>query len=97
MPDLRTGFDELAAHLEPRREAILKAWRKAIQRDPALTGGNALPRAQLIDHIPAVLAAFEQQLREGAPGQTTQGPGKRTTAPPRTACIAGSRATICAR
>jgi signal transduction histidine kinase len=79
MADMRTGFDELAAHLEQRREAILSAWRKAIKRDPALTGGNALPRAQLIDHIPAVLAAFEQQLRDALPGQPARSAGQEDT------------------
>ena len=56
----------LAAHLAERRPAIMKAWREAIRRDPTLTSGDALPRAQLNDHIPSVLVAFECEL--GAPG-----------------------------
>ncbi len=58
MIDPRSEFDILAAYLEQRRQTILQTWRKAIMRDPELTGGKALPRAQLNDHIPAVLAAF---------------------------------------
>src|SRR5260221_7303099 len=42
----------------------------------ALTAGEALPRTQLNDHIPAVLAAFEQQLRAlgGAPAGAAEPP-----------------------
>src|SRR6476660_7250846 len=53
----------LAAHLKARREAILRAWRKAIDRDPEMNTGASLPRAQLDDHIPALLDAFERRLR----------------------------------
>src|SRR5690349_4123587 len=53
----------LASHLAARREAILRAWRKAIDRDPEMTTGASLPRAQLDDHIPALLDAFERRLR----------------------------------
>jgi len=53
----------LASHLGARREAILRAWRKAIDRDPTMTTGASLPRAQLDDHIPALLDAFERRLR----------------------------------
>lgn len=38
------------------------AWRLAVKRDPALTTGDSLPRAQLNDHIPALLQTFEQKL-----------------------------------
>src|SRR6185369_2203610 len=53
----------LASYLEARREAILGAWRKAIGRDPEMTTGASLPRAQLDDHIPALLDAFGKRLR----------------------------------
>ena len=53
----------LASYLEARREAILRAWRKAIDRDPEMNTGASLPRAQLDDHIPALLDAFERRLR----------------------------------
>ena len=67
----------LADALEAQREGLLQTWRKAVRRDPALTAGEALPRTQLNDHIPAVLAAFEQQLRTlgGAPADTAEPPG----------------------
>src|SRR4029078_9970673 len=53
----------LASHLGSRREAILRTWRKAIDRDPEMTTGASLPRAQLNDHIPALLDAFEKRLQ----------------------------------
>jgi signal transduction histidine kinase len=52
----------LVAHLRDRREAILYNWRLAVKRDPALTTAKSLPRAQLDDHIPALLTTFEQRL-----------------------------------
>jgi signal transduction histidine kinase len=58
----RPEFAHLAAHLAKRRDAILKAWREAVTRDPTLTTGAALPRAQLHDHIPALLREFERRL-----------------------------------
>ena len=54
---------DLAGHMRNRRDALLGAWQGAIRRDPSLTGGDALPRAELLDHIPALLNAFEQSLR----------------------------------
>ncbi len=39
----------------------------AIKRDAALMTGESLPRVQLYDHIPAMLATFERELR-GSPG-----------------------------
>ncbi|VTU18159.1 Sensor protein EvgS precursor [Variovorax sp. SRS16] len=64
MADIQTELAGLARHLEWRRAAILQIWRNTIRRDRSLTAGDALPRAQLNDHIPEVLAAFERQLRE---------------------------------
>ncbi len=63
----------LAAHLTRRREAILRAWRSEVALDPTLTTGAALPRAQLHDHIPALLEDFEQRLRQAQPGPNHQG------------------------
>jgi signal transduction histidine kinase len=54
----------LADYMGSRRAAILDAWRNAIKRDPALTTGDALPRVQLFDHIPAILSTFERGLRQ---------------------------------
>lgn len=55
----------LSAHLKRRRGAILQAWRTAVTADPTLTTGAALPRAQLHDHIPALLVDFERKLASG--------------------------------
>ena len=52
----------LALHLRNRRDAILQAWQGAIKRDPTITTGDALPRVQLLDHIPSMLANFEHAL-----------------------------------
>lgn len=52
----------LAAYLAARREDILQAWRKAVDRDPELTTGASLPRSQLNDHIPDLLEAFGRKL-----------------------------------
>ena len=56
----------LADHLRDRREALLLEWHRAVKRDPGLSQGDSLPRAELFDHIPALLSAFEQSLRHAA-------------------------------
>jgi signal transduction histidine kinase len=53
---------KLAAHFSLRREAILSAWRRAVDADPDLTTAATITRAQFVDHIPAVLDAFEHRL-----------------------------------
>ena len=53
----------LAEHLASRRDAILQAWRDALDRDPHMTTGASLPRIQLNDHIPDLLDAFGRRLR----------------------------------
>lgn len=53
---------DLAAFLTKRREAILTAWRRGVDADPELTTASTTTRAQFIDHIPAVLDAFESRL-----------------------------------
>jgi signal transduction histidine kinase len=63
-PPSASAFPALAARLTRRREAILGAWRSAVENDSSLTSGSSLPRAQLVDHIPALLEGFESQLRE---------------------------------
>ena len=40
----------------------MRAWREAVTADPCLTAGAALPRAQLNDHIPALLEDFSVRL-----------------------------------
>jgi signal transduction histidine kinase len=69
MPSPHSHDPELAAlavHLAQRRDDILAAWRSAITSDPSLTTGASLPRAQLNDHIPALLVDYEQRLAGGA-------------------------------
>ncbi len=56
------ALGELAAFLAERREAILTAWRRAVDGDPELTTASTITRAQFIDHVPAVLDAFEWRL-----------------------------------
>ena len=63
----------LAEYLSQRREAILLSWQRAIKRDPQLSNGDALPRAELYDHIPALLGAFERGLRHFAATQGDAG------------------------
>jgi signal transduction histidine kinase len=65
MPSFHTELSELGAFLGARQAAIMRSWREALHIDPSLTSGNALPRAQLNDHIPTVLLTFEREL--GAP------------------------------
>jgi signal transduction histidine kinase len=55
--------DGLADYLHERRDAILDAWRRVIRKDPELTSSDTLPRADLYDHIPALLSTYERQLR----------------------------------
>lgn len=66
MQDSPRELTALADHVGRHREAMVLAWQRAIQRDPELTDGDSLPRAELIDHIPAMLAAFERSLRATA-------------------------------
>lgn len=60
----------LSAYLKRRRGVILQAWRAAVMSDPTLTTGTALPRAQLQDHIPALLVDFERKLARGGMAAT---------------------------
>ncbi len=62
MTEIGAELANLGRHLAGRREAVLRAWRGAVQRDPALTTGDSLPRSQVYDHIPALLASFEREL-----------------------------------
>ncbi|HEY6086177.1 MAG TPA: sensor histidine kinase [Burkholderiaceae bacterium] len=62
MSDHNDQLAELAAHMSRRRSAILHAWRTSVTSDTTLTTGASLPRAQLHDHIPALLVDFERRL-----------------------------------
>jgi signal transduction histidine kinase len=69
MGEIDVELHTLAGYLSSRRAAILEAWRNAIKRDPALMTGESLPRHQLFDHIPAMLATFERELRNSPAGE----------------------------
>ena len=62
----------LAAHLAERRDAILSDWRRAVDQDPQLTTASTITRNQFIDHIPAVLDAFERRLCAEDSAERTQ-------------------------
>jgi signal transduction histidine kinase len=64
--DAPGDFVALADHLRDRREALMLEWHRAVKRDPDLNQGESLPRADLFDHIPALLRAFEERLRHTA-------------------------------
>lgn len=71
----------LAAHLHDRREAILRIWQRAVERDPLLTTSSTLSRAQFNDHIPGVLDSFEHKLSAiGAAEQQAATREERATA-----------------
>ena len=61
--------------LTTRREAILLAWRKLDRADPEQMTGRALTLGQFLDHIPAILDAYELRLRSrpgGADARTAE-------------------------
>jgi len=55
----------LASHLGARRGLILDLWLKAVQTDPHLARHSRLSRSQFYDQVPAILEAFERELRAG--------------------------------
>ncbi len=71
MGDLDAERLALAEHFSGRRVAILEAWSHSVKRDPAVSAATALPRAQMVDHIPEILTTFERELvkvpADGAP------------------------------
>ncbi len=73
MGDINVELAAVAKHLSNRRESILQAWQSAIKRDPTLTTGDALPRVQLYDHIPAMLLTFERELYRSPPDAVEAG------------------------
>ena len=67
-----SGLQELAAFLAGRREQILANWRRAVDADPELTTASTITRAQFVDHIPAVLDAFQWRLSAQHPADREQ-------------------------
>ena len=70
MGDIDVEIHALATYLSGRRDEILRTWRTAIQRDPALTTSDSLPQVDLYDHIPALLSTFERELRHSRSNAT---------------------------
>jgi signal transduction histidine kinase len=62
----------LADHLARRRDAILAAWRLAVDVDPEVRAASKSTRQQFIDHIPSVLDAFEARLRAHDPQEKAE-------------------------
>lgn len=58
-----TVFDELAAYLFVRREAILSAWRSLAESDPTLQTIAGLTRTEFNNQIPRILELLEKQIR----------------------------------
>lgn len=73
MPSHDHDLQALADYLASRREQIVAAWRFAVEADHSLTTGASLGRAQMVDHIPALLEGFEMQLREPASDASHRG------------------------
>lgn len=60
---MRAQLRALAEHLARRREGLLEAWRLATDLDSEVSSAANSTRSQFVDHIPAVLDAFEDRLR----------------------------------
>ncbi|MBE0543543.1 MAG: HAMP domain-containing histidine kinase [Verrucomicrobia bacterium] len=58
--------------LAARRDAILLAWRKLDRADPEQLTGRALTLGQFLDHIPAILDAYQFKLRSRPGGANAQ-------------------------
>ncbi len=63
MQDAFEELNALADHVAGRHDELVRVWQSAVRRDPQLSEGDSLPRAELLDHIPALLGAFERSLR----------------------------------
>ena len=69
---MRAQLAALADHFARRREAILAAWRLAIDTDPELNTAAKSTRNQFVDNIPDVLDAFENRLRARDPDEKAE-------------------------
>ncbi|MGF1656555.1 MAG: hypothetical protein ACFCU3_06195, partial [Verrucomicrobiales bacterium] len=61
-------FAALSDIFARKRDKILKAWRAMDRNKPGHTTGSALTLSQFLDHIPAILDAYELRLRSKAGG-----------------------------
>ena len=57
-------FHDIAAYIASHQPDILDAWQSAVEADPRLLMASHLKRAEFYDHIPKVLEAFQEKLRE---------------------------------
>ena len=80
MPNIDLELAALANHMGSRREAILQSWQSVIRKDPALSTGDSLPRGQLFDHIPAILATYERELQHSPRTGIADGAGQEPAA-----------------
>jgi signal transduction histidine kinase len=80
MQNIDLELASLAHYMSDRREAILHSWQSTIRTDPALTTGDSLPRGQLYDHIPAMLATFERELQRSPAAGIDDGAGQEPAA-----------------
>jgi signal transduction histidine kinase len=82
LSDVDAELSALANYLGGRRAAILQAWRGTVKKDPVLTTSDSLPQVDLYDHIPALLATFERELRNPRPTamQSQGGAGQASAA-----------------
>jgi signal transduction histidine kinase len=71
--DCSAELAALGKHLATRRAAILEAWRTAARSDGALGSSRVLSRAEINDHIPELLEAFETDL-SGTPEAPPEAP-----------------------
>ena len=55
---LAAGRHALGTHFRAAAPALIAAWRVAIAAESQLTASNALPRAQIEDHLPQWLESF---------------------------------------
>ena len=60
---LQAGLEAVATHVQERRDAILHAWRLAVERDPDLRTAVTMSRVQFYDHIPYLLDALVAALQ----------------------------------
>jgi signal transduction histidine kinase len=76
----REQLTALASYLAQQREAILQAWREAVDRDPEVTTASTISRAQFNDHVPEVLDAFEKELRGVDSGESIRSAEQQSAA-----------------
>ncbi len=72
LPSANEQLRALSASLAGRRDSILAAWRRAVDLDPELTTASTITRTQFVDHIPAVLDAFERRLAADESGEKAE-------------------------